>query len=58
MELNEEKQLAAIVEEFSAVVQIFAKRNYEKAEKEFDAIIEKYKDSEYYSVLEIGRAHV
>lgn len=59
MELNEEKQLAAIVEEFSAVVQIFAKRNYEKAEKEFDKIIEKYKDSEYYSVLEIhARAKV
>jgi tetratricopeptide (TPR) repeat protein len=53
MELNEEKQLAEIVKGFSAVVQSFAKRNYEEAEKGFDEIIEKYKDSEYYSLLEI-----
>jgi tetratricopeptide (TPR) repeat protein len=59
MELNEEKQLAEIVEGFSAVVQTFAKRDFEKAEKGFDEIIEKYKDSEYYSVLEIqARAKV
>ena len=53
MELNEEKQLAKIIKEFTSVVQIFSKKEYEKAEKAFGSIIEKYKDSDFYSVLEI-----
>jgi predicted Zn-dependent protease len=53
MELSEEKELEKIIEEFSAAVQMFSKKEYEKAEKAFESISERYKDSEYYSVLEV-----
>jgi tetratricopeptide (TPR) repeat protein len=53
MESNEEKQLKEIVHKFSDAIQKFTKKDYEKAANSFDTIIEKYKESEYYSVLEI-----
>jgi tetratricopeptide (TPR) repeat protein len=53
MELSEEKELAKIIKEFDSAVQIFSKKDYEKAENAFDTIIERYKDSDFYSVLEI-----
>jgi|GEM_PF-661085 len=53
MELSEEKELENIIKEFSAAVQIFSKKDYENAEKAFESISERYKDSEYYSVLEV-----
>ena len=53
MELSEEKELEKIVKEFSAAVQMFSKKEYEKAEKAFESISERYKDSESYSVLEV-----
>ncbi len=53
MELNEKKQLAKIIKEFAPAVQIFSKKDYEKAENAFDSIIERYKDSDFYSVLDI-----
>lgn len=53
MELKEEKELAKIAEEFTEAMQVFSKKDYEKAHDAFDGIIEHYKDSEYYSVLEI-----
>ena len=53
MELKEEKQLEAIYNEFTEAMQIFSKRDYAKALTAFEKIIEQYKDSDYYSVLEI-----
>jgi hypothetical protein len=53
MELSEEKELEKIIKEFSAAVQMFSKKEYEKAEKVFESISERYKDSEYYGVLEV-----
>lgn len=53
MELKEEKQLEKISNEFTEAMQIFSKRDYEKALTAFETIIEHYKDSDYYSVLEI-----
>jgi len=53
MELSEEKELEKIIKEFSGAVQMFSKKEYEKTEKVFESISERYKDSEYYSVLEV-----
>lgn len=53
MELKEEKQLETIYNEFTEAMQIFSKRDYAKAVTAFEKIIEQYKNSEYYSVLEI-----
>lgn len=53
MELKEEKELAKIAEVFTEAMQTFSKKDFEKAHDAFDSIIEHYKDSEYYSVLEI-----
>jgi tetratricopeptide (TPR) repeat protein len=53
MELKEEKELAKIAEVFTEAMQIFSKKDFEKAQDAFESIIEHYKDSEYYSVLEI-----
>lgn len=53
MELNEEKQLKQVVADFGKVVQVFVKKDYEKAEAGFDALIEQYKDSEFFSVMEV-----
>jgi len=53
MELKEEKELTKIAEVFTEAMQTFSKKDFEKAREAFDSIIEHYKDSEYYSVLEI-----
>jgi tetratricopeptide (TPR) repeat protein len=53
MKLNEEKQLKKITDELTEAVVSFTQREYKAARDKFDVIIEEYKDSEYYSVLEI-----
>ncbi|MCP4150131.1 MAG: hypothetical protein GY757_20455 [bacterium] len=58
-QLNEEKLLKEIVNVFTAAVKIFTQKDYQKASKSFESIIVKYKDSPYYSILEIhARAKV
>jgi tetratricopeptide (TPR) repeat protein len=53
MELSEDKQLKIISEEFTKGVALFRAREYQQAFKIFNRISEEYKDSQYYSVLEI-----
>jgi tetratricopeptide (TPR) repeat protein len=53
MELSEEKQLKRITEEFIKGVALFRERECQQAFEIFSRIIEEYKDSQYYSVLEI-----
>ena len=53
MKLKEEKELQAITEEYEKALQTFHKKSYAKAGESFKKIIETYKDSEFYSVLEI-----
>lgn len=53
MELNEEKELKKVIDDLTAAVRIFRKKDYAKAAGAFESIVEHYKDSEYYSVLEI-----
>ena len=53
MELSEEKQLKVITEEFTKGVALFRERECQKAFEIFNRIIEEYKDSQYYSVVEI-----
>jgi tetratricopeptide (TPR) repeat protein len=53
MKLKEEKELQSISEEYEKALQFFHKKNYHKAGEAFKKIIEAYKDSEFYSVLEI-----
>lgn len=53
MKLKEEKELQAIAEEYEKALQTFHKKSYAKAGEAFKKIIETYKDSEFYSVLEI-----
>ncbi len=53
MKLKEDSQLNEILKEFSGAIKKFGKRDYKEAAVSFDAIIKRYKDSEFYSVLEI-----
>ncbi len=53
MKLKEEKELQAISEEYQKALQIFHHQHLKKAEEAFAAIIEKYNNSEFFSVLEI-----
>ncbi len=53
MKLKEEKELQAISEEYEKALQLFHKKNFQKAGEAFNKIIEAYKDSEFFSVLEI-----
>lgn len=53
MKLKEEKELQSITEEYEKALQSFHKKNYNKAGEAFKKIIETYKESEFYSVLEI-----
>jgi predicted Zn-dependent protease len=53
MKLKEEKELQTITAEYEKALQLFHKKNYHKADAAFKQIIETYKDSEFYSVLEI-----
>jgi tetratricopeptide (TPR) repeat protein len=59
MELNEEKELKRVIDDLTSAVRIFRKKDYAKASDAFENIVEQYKDSEYFSVLEIqARAKV
>ena len=59
MSLSEEKELKSISKEYSQAIEVFRKKDYKKAFELFDKIIEKYKDSESYSVQEyIGKSKV
>lgn len=53
MELTEEKQLKNITEKFTKGVALFRERECQQAFEIFNRIIEEYKDSQYYSVVEI-----
>jgi predicted Zn-dependent protease len=53
MKLKEEKELQSISEEYEKALQSFHKKNYAKAGEAFSKLIDAYKDSEFYSVLEI-----
>ncbi|HLP47195.1 MAG TPA: tetratricopeptide repeat protein [Candidatus Kapabacteria bacterium] len=59
MELNEEKELKKASDDLTEAIKIFRTKDYEKADNAFRSIVEQYKDSEYFSVLEIqARAKV
>lgn len=59
IELNEERELKEVINAFTQAVKVFNQKDYRKAGDAFGAIAEKYKNSEYYSVLETqGRAKV
>jgi len=53
MKLKEEKELQTITGEYEKALRLFHKKSYHKANAAFKQIIETYKDSEFYSVLEI-----
>jgi tetratricopeptide (TPR) repeat protein len=53
MKLKEEKELQSISEEYEKALHLFLKKSYAKAGEIFARIVESYKDSEFYSVLEI-----
>jgi len=57
--LSEEKELQTITKRFSDAVSAFTRRDFPAAHQQFTEIVESYKDSEHYSVLEItGRSNV
>ena len=49
----EEKELKKITDEYQKAIQAFKKKEFQKVGELLDHIIENYKNSEYYSVLEI-----
>jgi tetratricopeptide (TPR) repeat protein len=53
MKLKEEKELQTITAEYEKALHLFNKKNYHKADTAFKQIIDTYKESEFYSVLEI-----
>jgi len=53
MDLTEEKQLKTITEEFTKGVAVFRERKCQQAFEIFNRIMEEYKDSQYYSVIEV-----
>ncbi len=53
MKLKEDSQLNEISKTFSEAIKKFTKREYKEAVIDFGNIIGKYKNSEFYSVLEI-----
>ncbi|MBN2345679.1 MAG: hypothetical protein JXO51_04750 [Candidatus Aminicenantes bacterium] len=53
MKLKEEKELQAISQDYEKALHSFHKKSYHKAGEAFQRIIDTYKDSEFYSVLEI-----
>ncbi len=53
MELKEEKELKRITDEFAKGIKAFNQQSCKDAVVIFGRIVEKYKDSEYYGVLEI-----
>ncbi len=53
MKLKEDNQLNEISKKFSEAIKKYTKKEYKEAAVDFGNIIEEYKDSEFYSVLEI-----
>lgn len=53
MKLSEDVQLKNITEEYTQGMKVFAKREYAEAFKLLEATIEKYNDTDYFSVSEI-----
>jgi len=53
MKLKEEKELQAIVDDYKKAIHTFRRREFKKADEMFTQIIDKYKNSEFDSVLEI-----
>jgi len=53
MKLKEEKELKAITDEYEKALNHFHHKDSKKANDAFSRIVEGYKDSEFYSVLEI-----
>jgi tetratricopeptide (TPR) repeat protein len=53
MEISEEKELKKAKEKFAKAVELFKKRSYQEALPGFESIINEYKDSQFYSILEI-----
>jgi tetratricopeptide (TPR) repeat protein len=57
--LSEEKELKAITKRFDEAVTAFTRKDFPAARQQFTEIIESFRDSEHYSVLEItGRSNV
>ncbi|HDP93788.1 MAG TPA: hypothetical protein ENN40_00280 [Candidatus Aminicenantes bacterium] len=57
--LSEEKELKAITQRFSEAVAAFTRKDFAAARQQFMDIIESFRNSEHYSVLEIsGRSNV
>ncbi|MCI0470079.1 MAG: hypothetical protein L0Y73_00300 [Candidatus Aminicenantes bacterium] len=53
MKLVEDEQLKNITDEYTAAIDVFVKREYANALAVFEKIIEKYKETEFFSVAEI-----
>jgi len=51
--LQEEKEFHQIKDAFNEAIGVFNKKDYKSAHDLFERIVEEYKDSEYYNVLEI-----
>ncbi len=51
--LQEEKEFHQIKDAFNGAIDIFNKKDYKAAHDLFERIVEEYKDSDYYNVLEI-----
>ena len=56
--LSEEKELKNITERFSEAVSAFTRRDFPAARQQFMEIIESFRDSEHYSVLELSLIHI
>ena len=51
--LQEEKEFHQIKDAFAEAIDIFNKKDFKAAYEKFERIVEEYKNSEYYNVLEI-----
>lgn len=53
MEQSEDRELKRISDDFASGIDLFRKRRFQDALTVFDRIVEEFKNSHYYSVLEI-----
>ncbi len=53
MKLKEDSQLNEISKKFSEAIKKYTKKEYKEAAADFGKIIDEYKESDFYSVLEI-----
>jgi len=53
MKLKEDNQLNEISKKFSEAIKKFTKKEFKEAASDFGKIIDEYKESDFYSVLEI-----